>query len=111
MKTTHLIFLLSLLTLLSFTSCDKLEGSIVDFVYAETQCADPWGNAADDDDLRKAIEDYLSDEGIDVVSLDFTAYDGLNHCQACSCSSGRDIEITASEDLTTKLGALGFELQ
>jgi hypothetical protein len=110
MKTSHLITLLSLLGLLFFTSCEKGDGNIVDFVYGETQCADPWGGAADDEVLKGLIEDYLSDEGIDIISVDFTPYDGQIHCQACTCSSGRDIEVRASEEFTDKLEALGFEL-
>jgi hypothetical protein len=111
MKTTNLISLLSLLALFTFTSCEKTDGSIVDFVYGETQCADPWGEASDDDKLKVVIEDYLADQGIDIISINFTAFDGQIHCQACTCSSGRDIELRASEDFTTKLEGLGFELQ
>ncbi len=109
MKTTHLIPLLSLIGLLAFSACQKTDGSMVDYLYAETQCADPWGNNQDDAALRQLIEDYLSDEGVDVVSLAFSAYDGLIHCEACSCPSGRNVELRASEDFEKKLKNLGFE--
>ncbi|MEM6806316.1 MAG: hypothetical protein AAF696_33265 [Bacteroidota bacterium] len=65
------------------------------FKYKQTQCADPWGNTQDSEELRSLVRDYLLTKDIEVLESSVSAGD-IELCNACSCLSGRVLRINVN---------------
>ena len=98
---------LILCTLLMFSSCEKR--NYVQTSYLATQCADPWGTG-NQAELRIKIKDYLSDQGIEIVSMDFKQNREVLTCQACGCYSGVEILVTVLKNDVSKIQTHGFSV-
>lgn len=126
-------FLLVLVVGLSGCSSEEPGLGGLTVSYAETQCSDPWlkpGNTSasgwPNDKLRaQAIINYLFDNKVSSASnvrfIEITPIynggsnleptTGLSICQACTCSSGRRIDVTISEIDWERAKKLGFKRQ
>jgi len=98
------------LTIASFFSCDK--DMNVEYVYAQTYCADPWDNIPQNTmelfDSQVNFENYMSAEGVDYSTYSFEQENEAEQCEACSCLTGFIFRITASDEFETELLNLGF---
>lgn len=98
-------------------TCNKTVDSSIDnpavFVYAETQCADPWLEITDASTKEDAIRIYLEDK----YGIVFTNFEQIPppadefYCAACTCTNGRQIKITADVSHEATLKGLGFVKQ
>lgn len=124
------IFLATLFITLLGCSARELNPGGITISYAETQCSDPWlkpGSTSaagwPNDELRaQAIINYLLDNKVRTArNVRFTevspTYSGANNlapstgiaiCQACTCSSGRRIEVAIDEVDWERAEKLGF---
>ena len=124
------IFLATLFISLLGCSANDLDSGGLTVSYAETQCSDPWlkpGSTSaagwPNDELRaQAIINYLLDNKVSSArNVRFTEvtpiYNGGNNltpgtgiaiCQACTCSSGRRIDVTIDEVDREQAKKLGF---
>lgn len=106
------ILLLAITIFLFFTNCT--EKSYSWYVFAETQCANPWGtNTGDAEaDVIAAVTSYLDDLCVDVseTTIESAVGQGLT-CQACTCPSGRGIRVKADADDEAILLSEGFLLE
>lgn len=108
--------LLPLLTMLLMAfSCEEEtasleEGNLVRMVIEETQCANPWEMAQDQNEYKENIRAYLKSKGINATSVEIL--DELPPatalCHACSCWSGVNIYITVPSSEVEKARPLGF---
>ncbi|MCC2548392.1 hypothetical protein LJY25_18240 [Hymenobacter sp. BT175] len=117
MKATRLsVLLLSSLLGLGATSCfcgEKEEvcpaEDSVKVTYAQTQCADHWGQASDPQVLASKASAYLTQKGVQVYSVTAASTGPAQVCSACTCLTGNVVEAyVAQADLPTVLG-LGFK--
>ncbi len=126
------------LLLLHLVGCSSkaLDPGGLTITYAETQCSDPWVRPGSTsatgwptDELRgQAILKYLQDNKVssarNVRFVEITPiYSGNNGsnfanisggvsiCQACTCSSGRRIDVTINEVDWEQASKLGFKRQ
>lgn len=127
---TVIIYLLAI-SLLGCSAKDLDIGGIP-ISYAETQCSDPWVRPGSTsatgwptDELRgQAILKYLQDNKVssarNVRFVEITPiYSGSNYigsgkatiCQACTCPSGRRIDVTINETDWEQANKLGFKRQ
>lgn len=77
----------------AFSACED-EG-VADtrfYTYAQTQCADPWGNTRDEEELKSLAETYLVTKDIEVIESTVSAGE-VEFCFACSCLSGKVLTI------------------
>lgn len=107
-KITATIF--AILSLLFF-NCDD-ENAVIEksYLYAETQCADPWQPITDNITFEMAVQQYLED--LQVLVLDVEVIDSIGPpeaCLACSCLSGRGIRVKSTEESESILLNEGFE--
>lgn len=94
-------------TLLLFSSCEKR--NYVQTSYLATQCSDPWGNG-NQVELREKVKNYLSDQGIEIISMDFKQNRDVLVCQSCGCYSGLEILVTVLKDDVSKIQTHGFSV-
>ncbi|GAB4422258.1 MAG: hypothetical protein OHK0039_38120 [Bacteroidia bacterium] len=99
-------------TLLLFAACEQATLAPFTHSYAETLCADPWASLVGTDGIatvEDALEQYLTDEGIDLidVAIEAAATDFIT-CQACQCSSGRSLRVQVDTSDFAALETLGF---
>ncbi|MCY7356053.1 MAG: hypothetical protein LH609_01020 [Rudanella sp.] len=114
-------------------SSKALDPGGLTITFAETQCSDPWVRPGSTsatgwptDELRgQAILNYLYDNKVSsartVRFVEITPiYSGGNSaslsgavaiCQACTCSSGRRIDVTINEADWEQASKLGFKRQ
>jgi hypothetical protein len=121
MKTTrHFFVSLSLLGLLLFaaTGCEAIRCEPEQaFVYAETQCADPWMEYVASEDYptyEAAVTAYLKqEEGVRVLSIERSPIpdEEIAFCMACTCPNGRSLTVIAEPRFADELEALGFRAQ
>jgi hypothetical protein len=121
MKTTkHCFVVLPLLglLLLAATGCEALSCEPEQaYVYAETQCADPWMAYVASEEYptyEAAVEAYLDrEEGIRIQSIERSPVPDteIAFCMACTCPNGRSITVIAEPRYADELEALGFRAQ
>lgn len=128
-------YIFNFLLLISLLGCSSkaLDVGGLTISYLETQCSDPWlkpGSTSatgwPTDKLRaQAIVNYLLDNKVssarNVRFVEITPiYSGSNFsgvssgvsiCQACTCSSGRRIDLTINETDLEQAIKLGFKKQ
>jgi len=100
--------------MLSCTSCDN--NSTDDYTwyfYNETQCADPWqtGIGSPTQDIETAVGNYLDglDINYDAINVDTSGTPEI--CLACSCLSGRIINVKADPANNVELIGINFVQQ
>ena len=112
MKKLLLVLMVGLFPL--FSSCEDSEQveSQVDFLFKETQCANPWDNFITPGwTLEVVISYYLTDQ-LEVVFSDLSITDdGVPmDCLACSCLTGYNIRISTNDEFSEILLENGFEI-
>jgi hypothetical protein len=76
--------------------------------YAQTQCADRWGQARGAQQLVAVAQAYLAQQGLTLNQPQAAATGTPSACAACTCPTGLVLEATVSPaDLSAAL-ALGF---
>ena len=109
-----LLFVSMLGLFAAFSSCEDPEpaDSSFDFLFKETQCANPWGNFITPGwTLEVVISYYLTDQ-LEVVFSDLSITDdGVPEaCLACYCLTGYNIRISANDEFSEILLENGFEI-
>ena len=106
----NIIYLL--LTISISFSCTK--NTQITFYWDETGCSDPWldfylADTFSQEAQMKAIEDYLSNENIDLISLD-SQFDSskIELCLACQCKTGKVFTLIIPQNDKRKMKSLGI---
>ncbi|MDF9798192.1 hypothetical protein OKW21_003455 [Catalinimonas alkaloidigena] len=108
--------ILLLVLFVSFISCEEdLKGSTagrIKMMMAETQCANPWAFAHDQEVYMNNIRDYLKDQGVKVLSLELKneLAPDTYLCEACNCWSGNNLYINIADEQRIEAEALGFTI-
>jgi hypothetical protein len=113
MKTTHLTaWLLSGLCALASASCQKTApeptAEVVRVSYAQTQCADRWGQANGVQALQTVATAYLAQQGITGHTLQASVQSAGTVCNACACPTGLVLAGSVRKADLPALLALGF---
>ena len=97
------------------SSCDEDEivESQIDFMFKETQCANPWGSIVSSEWTREQLISYHL---TDLLNIEFSALsiasDGdAQFCLACQCLTGDNIRISADVEFSEVLLENGFEIE
>ncbi|RTQ49291.1 hypothetical protein EJV47_14215 [Hymenobacter gummosus] len=94
------------------THCDEEPepaAEIVEVSYAQTYCADRWGEARGTQQLETVAKAYLLQQGITPQQLQAAAVNAPSVCNACSCTTGVVLKVSVlPADLQTMLN-LGFK--
>lgn len=129
LKIMKIVVLLCLSLLLVRCSSKEIAPDGITVFYNETQCADPWARSVSnsaigwptDEARAQAIVAYLrankvsSARDVRFVKLNPPASSsnnlslGFAVCQACTCSSGRRIDLTINEIDWSEAEKLGFK--
>jgi hypothetical protein len=117
MKRTRLtIGLLGVLGSLSAASCfckEKVgpepEQATVKVSYAQTQCADRWGQAQGKQQLATVATAYLAQQGITLYQPQASLQNPPAVCNACTCPTGLVLEGSVSPADLAAMRALGFQ--
>ena len=106
----NIIYLL--LTISISFSCTK--NTQTTFYWDETGCSDPWldfylADTFSQEAQMKAIEDYLSNENIDLISLE-SQFDSskIELCLACHCKTGKVFKFIIPQNDKSKMKSLGI---
>lgn len=93
-----------------FSSCEKSDE--VDFLFKETQCANPWDTIANPEWTREELVSFYLTEELQVEFSDLLITDdGVGEdCLACQCLTGDNIRLSAGEEFTDVLVENGFEI-
>jgi hypothetical protein len=94
--------------ILMATTCKK-ESPATELKRDQTQCADPWGYGASDQETLDQLRDYLSKKNIELTSLSIKKESTAATCLACTCTNGSRFYITADEKYRDALKLEGFE--
>lgn len=85
---------------------------MIEYVYTQTQCADPWQTSTlDQDEYARLIVDYLDrNHGISAMITNMDQNAEGNVCQACVCqrSGGWVITVGLDNDEDELMEMLGF---
>jgi hypothetical protein len=113
MKTTRFaVWLLSGLCALASASCHKTTAEptaeVVEVSYAQTQCADRWGQASGVQQLQTVATAYLAQQGITGHTLQASAKAPAAVCAACTCPTGLVLAGSVRKADLPALLALGF---
>jgi len=105
-----LLFVSMLGLFASFSSCEDSEQ--VDFLFKETQCANPWDSIVSPEWTREQVISYYLTDQLEVVFSDLSITDdGVPEaCLACSCLTGDNIRISANDEFSEILLENGFEI-
>ena len=111
MKNLKRTTMLAIMVLL-LSACGKENPRV--FYFDETGCSNPWDDYYSADTLStealsETIYAFLSDEGIDVESVEI-GFDSskVELCYACHCKTGTVISVTATRGDRRKLKKLHF---
>lgn len=116
-KPTRLVaYLFSSLCFLSTEGCtrdaqDPAPTSLVGVRYAQTQCADPWGQASSTQQLVVVARGYLAQHGITLFQPQARVDNAGAVCTACSCSTGVVLAGAVQPADVSAVLALGFTKQ
>jgi hypothetical protein len=117
MKHTRLIvWLLSGLGGLTAISCNckkdeirpEAEPATVQVSYAQTQCADRWGQAQGTQQLATVATAYLAQQGITLYQPQASVRNPAAVCNACTCTTGLVLEGQVRPADLAAVQALGF---
>ena len=108
--------LLGSLLLLAGTSCslchepepENLPPSVYQVSYAQTQCADKWGQARTPQQLETVATAYLAQQGITLTSPKATQAAPASVCNACACPTGVVLVGEVVPSQLAAIQALGF---
>jgi len=102
----RILFLL--FALVFITSCGETE--LITMVYAETQCSDVWDvNPTSGASTEEMVINFFDETyDIDVKNISIEVVNTGAFCQACSCPSGREIEVSVDEKFVSKMEEEGF---
>ena len=94
-----------------FLSCSNADDSEKDFLvfYNQTQCADIWGYADNNEELADKIVDYLKSVNIQISNVKIDNKGTPQLCNACSCLSGKRIITKVSENDLNSIKEYGFQ--
>jgi hypothetical protein len=81
----------------------------VEVSYAQTYCADQWGQARNPQDLEVVAGAFLRQRGIVPTKLSAAVTYPASLCLACSCKSGVVLTATVLKSDLNAVLALGFE--
>lgn len=76
--------------------------------YAQTQCADRWGQAQGTQQLVTAAQAYLAQQGLTLNQPQASATGQAGACAACTCPTGLVLEASVSPTDLPAVLALGF---
>ncbi|OWP61367.1 hypothetical protein CDA63_19770 [Hymenobacter amundsenii] len=79
--------------------------------YAQTQCADRWGQAASTQQLLAAAQGYLAQQNLTLHQPRASIKDAGAVCTACTCPTGLVLEGTVQPADLPAVLALGFTKQ
>ena len=79
--------------------------------YAQTQCADPWGQAPDPQQLVAVAQAYLAQQGLALHQPRARVANAGAICNACHCPTGLVLEGTVPPADAATMLALGFTKQ
>lgn len=77
--------------------------------YAQTQCADRWGQAQGTQQLATVATAYLAQQGITLYQPQASLKNPPALCNACSCPTGLVLEGAVSPADLAAVRALGFQ--
>jgi hypothetical protein len=107
--------LLGLLCVLATAGCaSEKQGPAPDLIgvrYAQTQCADRWGQASGTQQLVTVAQAYLAQQGLALHQPQASVKNAGAVCNACTCPTGLVLEGTVSPADVTAVLALGFTKQ
>jgi len=115
-RTRLTIWLLSGLCSLTALGCNckkdvdpNPEQSTVKVSYAQTQCADRWGQAQGTQQLAAVATAYLAQQGIILYQPRASVKNAGMVCNACACTTGLVLEGQVSPADLAAVRALGFQ--
>jgi hypothetical protein len=76
--------------------------------YAQTQCADRWGQARGTQQLVAVAQAYLAQQGLTLNQPRASVTGQASACAACTCPTGLVLEATVSPADLPAVLALGF---
>ncbi|MFC7668089.1 hypothetical protein ACFQT0_12370 [Hymenobacter humi] len=79
--------------------------------YAQTQCADRWGQASGTQQLAAAAQAYLAQQGLTLHQPQASVKNAGAVCSACNCPTGLVLEGTVQPADLSAVLALGFTRQ
>ena len=88
-------------------SCEKDNKEKIWAYYQETQCSNPWDNISSESTESK-VEEYLKQNGIALFEISIIRYSYGPFCTACTCPSGRGIQVLILESDVDTIKNLGF---
>lgn len=114
MKTARLFaWMLSGLCAFASASCHKTTAEpaeeTVTVSYAQTQCADRWGQASGVQQLQTVASAYLAQQGITGHTLQASVTSAAAVCSACNCPTGLVLAGSVRKADLPALLALGFK--
>jgi hypothetical protein len=95
--------------LLMATSCKKESTVIIELKKKQTQCSDPWGYGATEQETVNRLKDYLAKKNILVIAISLKNTQDVAVCLACVCASGNTFYLQADEQYINALKLEGFE--
>lgn len=102
--------LLMVLVLFLSTACTDDSIDDMAMIYTETKCDNPWDALFSQENYFVEVRSYLTDYGIQVVSVGAEIYDenaGAD-CNECSCPTGRNVVLLLPVRDAKKAEELGF---
>ncbi len=100
------ILLVGILTILFF-SCEKKDSDLMWVYISETQCANEWDKFGLNSTEENLVE-YLKSNDIPIFDFNIEVYSAGPFCNACTCPSGRYIQVLINADDFSKIEKLGF---
>ena len=98
-----LIFMISI----CFLGCENKESDFIWAYITETQCANAWDNIGLNT-TEDNVSEYLDRNNILIFDFKIEVYSNGPFCNACTCVSGRNIEVLIETKNLEHLKKLGF---
>jgi len=83
--------------------------TLVRVSYAQTYCADKWGQATGTQQLESVATTYLTQQGITTSQLIARVNGPASLCNACTCTTGLVLEGLVPDTDVPALEGLGFK--
>lgn len=87
---------------------EKTSENEVYFSFSPTQCSEKWEFGSTDAETLNNIKLFLKENEIEVKTITISQPDGKIYCAACTCPSGRYIDLVADLIYLEKLKKLGY---
>ena len=100
------VILVGMLTILFF-SCEKKDSDLIWVYISETQCANEWDKLGYNSTEENLVE-YLKSNDIQIFDFTIEVYSAGPFCNACTCPSGRYIQVLIDTNDFSKIEILGF---